>query len=333
MGFTPFLIKAPILAMMIAGGAPSGLSGLPGAPGTPAAGASGVTIASGALHVKANGHSWTLSMIAAQGGTNGIILADLHHSSAAGAEEHAWEVLSRSAVVTKTRGGWKIDPKASAVAPLLSVNLKFTITSHSRVKCSRGSATLYRGRLTGRLILATQIRRLGKVGSRSVSFSKPNTAVVDKGCVGPRPPCPSPGYSWLGVSVLKSGAATEVLGSRSHGVNVVALARLKLLPKPSHAVRIDAAIATGGTLAVSGGTLTATARSGSLLSGSATLTASGPPTVSKAACWRNGHKHTATDTSFTNAALSTSLVAHTLATGTIRAGKTGSGTFDKITIS
>src|SRR5215470_13380505 len=128
MGFLPFLIKAPALATLIAVGG-SGI--VPSVPAASRGSVTGLTITSGVVRVKAGGHAWDLSIRALQAGGT-LIAAQLTRTSAAGTEFHAWEVTPRSAVVTKIPGGWRIDPKAAAVAPVLSVNLRFTITGHSQ---------------------------------------------------------------------------------------------------------------------------------------------------------------------------------------------------------
>lgn len=296
-----------------------------------------VSIVSGGYAVHTDATTWTLSFFAVSGSTSDIA-ASLDRVVASGVEAHEWSVFSKGQTMTSTGAGhWKIDPPAGMVAPLFQVDLGFAATSHKAVACTKGSETIYTGTLSGKLVVATGFAGVGSVGSKSLSFRTPNTAMVDNGCVQREPPCPPAGLAFGAATVGPAGIVSVAGGATGSGTALSVL-RTTLLKSPPHAARTDGAVTTGAKMSLSGSTLSVSPAHGAIIAGHATMRASGRPHSASSSCWLKGSKRSTIEVTWGTgnppATFSSvpPLTAHLRLGGTIASGATGFGSFAKTTV-
>jgi|GEM_PF-4423797 len=296
-------------------------------PARQAGGTTAVSIDSGGLTVSGAHTTWRLSVAAEASSSGATIFASLVHGTAAtSAEEHGWSVgsLPASSIKKLGAGKWQVKPPAASISPLFpAFNLTFTATSHSREACSSGSSTFYKGTLKGAFKLATGFSSMGTVGGTTVAFSSPNIAVVDQGCK-PKPTqvsCVS-ALTWTALptgpnAVFASGATTK-------GIDAISLFQSTKLSSPANAGRTDTVFAAEPPATYSGGLLTATTKSGSIITGSAQVTTQFSEPPQQSTCYINHVAKTLSSTTSIGS-FSSNLSANTLLTGVMAAPTSGDG--------
>src|SRR5579875_3016618 len=261
------------------------LGGTPAAAGTaPAV----LSILSGPYRVRAAGQAWRLTLLVNDApGSGASILATLTHRSPGGYEEHEWGAGRLPAASVRAIGGPGLRGQAH-VHDHLAQGAALLPGLADRVLRHAGRA----------FRLSTGLRRVGTVGSRSITFKAPDHAYLDRGCVLARPPCPPSGYTWGGATRPSAGVLAALIGGVTRSGTIIGLLRTTRLARPRNAERTDGAIAKGAALSVSGGTLTTTAGAGTLLAGKVTVRTTGSPRVSVTSCWARGTRHSVTTSTY-----------------------------------
>ena len=273
-------------------------------------------LTSGAIPVHADGTTWYLTVDAYDFGST-FVYATLGHSSTGGYESHYWNVngLASSSIRRTTSTSWKLAPTASSISPLFHMSLTFVSSKKAADACIKGTEETYTGSLKGTLKIATGLSKLGTIGSASLSFSSPNSLVVDSGCVQKtqRLLCAG-GIDW---NVFNSRGSFGASGS-ARPTAYVSIDRSVKLAHPANAYRGDDLYAPSPAPTISGNTAIVKTKSGTLFTGSLKLAASAAPGRHSASCWLRGVKHTETTETWSPISISKgALVAHTLVTGDI----------------
>lgn len=166
---------------------------------------------------KALGRTWIVEFSAANDSAEAV----LSTSYSGVFEQHQWmtttgfaSTAAKELKVTST--GHASYNTGKALSPVLSVALKFTPTKAAKSACTKGSDTLYSGKVSGALTLVTGLKKV-KV---ALKFSgKAGASLdVDKSCQ-PKVPAvktPCDGGSWfLSTSTVPGNVAgVQVLGSK-----------------------------------------------------------------------------------------------------------------------
>jgi len=161
--------------------------------------------------VKALGHTWNFNV----SNGSGLIIAGLGTTVAGVSEEHSWvsslafipTALKELQVTSTGHATWKT---GSALSPVLSVNVSFAPTKVTKAACASGSETVYTGKVTGTVALATGLRGV-KVSVRFTGQSV-GALTVDRNCFA------KPGKNFCaGSSWLLGSTSTDVIGALLFG--------------------------------------------------------------------------------------------------------------------
>lgn len=303
-----------------------------------------LTMNSSIAHLtSSSGKSLSMSLMASKDTTAGsttkaTVTVTLSNASTpfGSGETHSWNfMLSRSSFGYTAPSG-KLSSASSAgsqIAPFGSIALKFTKTSQSTRQCKvTGSETTVKGTLKGSLHFNTKTSAWGKVGSSSFAFATPNFVRINDGCndgTSAAPTCysgiqwyaPNPG--WEGIS---GSALTYSGGSKS---TIIGGGRFIDLSKPSGASRSDAMTEPGQPLTFdSNGNLVIKPKSGTQVTGSATITNGTTSTSSQPCKTSTGGSKTLSTTNHVGTWSSPSsapLTLHFEIEGNIAAPSTGTG--------
>jgi hypothetical protein len=316
--------------VVVAGGAVLALASL----GTATAGAASpptVGYYTGTTTITAGGHRWQLSVDSADGYV-GIYIA-------AGDESDSWSFLSFPASdlkVNAATGEATLDAH-NALAPVAFLNLKFTVTKHTKESCKSGSETAYSGTSAGSVSLTAGSTGL-KLKSAHASF-RYGAVIVDRNCVprtGKTPPTPCYGGYWSiseGAPVTAAGSTPGVAGQEDLSVGVSEDVSLKA---PHDAYLGVDVLGTGSKPVFNKAKkqLTVTAGPHGPVTGSAVLSAVGTPYSSTSTCTQSGKKYKEHMLSYAGTYVSSKgeqFEARSAVAGLLKVAATGSAAFDLIT--
>lgn len=194
------------------------------------------SLTSGGVRFRADGHTWSLQVNAASDTTVTVSIGTpfLH-----GTEEHVWVFHNARNVafrVNESTGRATLNTHSS-LSPVVALDLTFTPTSRKKSDCMTGSGTEFTGSLSGRIALATGLRRV-KFRAAHATFSRRNMVDVSHRCVPPRP---------CGGGVWTSGTSpTMVSGSTPSPFEPVpfeaTVTKVVKLTRPANASRADSAV-------------------------------------------------------------------------------------------
>ena len=167
---------------------------------------------------KALGHVWTVDFNAGDGSV-GVLLGTFYKGVS---EQHQWttaagfaSTAAKELKVTST--GHATFATGKALSPVLSVALKFTPVKATKSACTKGSDTVYAGRVTGTLTLVTGLKKV-KVALKFAGVAGASLD-VDKSCQPKLPAVKNPcdGGAWfLSTSAVPGSVlGVQVLGSKS----------------------------------------------------------------------------------------------------------------------
>jgi hypothetical protein len=206
-------------------------------------------------------------------------------------ETHSWNFMLSRTSFGYTAPTGKLSSASSAgsqIAPFGSIALKFTKTSQSTRQCKvAGSVTTVKGTLQGSLHFATSTSAWGRVGSSSFAFATPNRLLLNSGCDDGNASVTTcyTGIQWYAPSTGQSGISGATLtysgGSQS---TIIDGGRFVNLSTPAGASRSDAINEPGQPVTVdSGENLIIKPKSGTQVTGSATIT-NGSTSTSTQSC-------------------------------------------------
>ncbi len=294
-----------------------------------------VALSSGGLQFRADGHLWALQVNADDDGSATVSISTgyLH-----GFESHVWvfaRVPARDYRFSQSAGTFSLDT-GSSLAPVASLNLRFTATSHKAASCGKGSGINFKGSLRGSVTLVTGLRHV-RFHAAHATFSGQNLLTVSRKCT---PPVQCSGGAWIaglagtGTKTMAQGNAADPFGRVPF---VVTISRLVKLSRPRYAVRDDGAVVKTSAPVFNSGakSLTVQAPNATIVTGGAVLSHAViviPRTVS---CTAGGIRHVELVDQYIEARYSSQaghvLTAHTILTGALSVKPSGFGFFVIVT--
>ncbi len=294
-------------------------------------------ITSGNHSFTADGVSWLAAVGASlysptAGTAIGSVDISVSSSTLAGTESHYWSLQVPSGSFTNKGGGsWLVAP-GSSTSPVASVSLTFRPSKRVAERCKTGSAATYTGSLSGRLVLTSGLKKLGRIGADRWSFGT-TTVYVDYGCVpvSTKRPC-LPGVMYEAGPSSFPAAYADVSGYQPGTTDILTLSKSVALSAPSNAYRFDDVSSSEPKATLRSGVLKVVTRTGALVRGSATFKGTGARHTSFV-CWYKGVKRTARQTSYTTVVFSSPgrLTGRTLLTGTLSSLKSAKHGYMTIT--
>jgi hypothetical protein len=292
---------------------------------SPTKSAPSITLFSGAAKFSAAGQNWVFS-ITAFGHTALISVISTH-------EDDGFTFLSvpAGAMRVNAKTGHANYRTGNALTPIAAVNLTFSPTKAKKQACKSGSETIFSGRLAGSVALTANKKLTFK--SSHVSFTSP-ILDVDNKCVakngGGGNECF--GGFWSVGSAVTAIGETPGLIPEGIGLSVTK----SVVPKaPKNATESSAVIGSQSKPSFNSKkrTLSVKASSGPV-TGSALLTASGPPSVRHFTCTLKGKKVKASDSEFFGKYASPSghqFVGQSVLLGKVVVAAKGDAVFDIVT--
>jgi hypothetical protein len=309
---------AALAAGLLAVGLPAGAAHASTVPASP--GASTPTLYS--LEVdsgtKALGHVWTVHLNA--GNSSVGVMLDTFYKGVS--EQHEWTTNGFSPTAAKelkvTSTGHASFATGKALSPVLSVALKFTPYKAIKSACTKGSQTVYAGRVTGSLTLVTGLKSV-KVALKFANTSGASLA-VDKGCQAKVTPVKTAcaGGSWyVGssnqgamISLQSPGQKTweDILGSGRNKTANKWITRTTQIEVYGPGPKLNTATKTVAVSALASGAIIGSG----VISYSTTFTS---PAI---ACYLNGKKYLETETQYDGSVKVTKpFQGHSLLVGTL----------------
>lgn len=292
-----------------------------------------------------NGMTWLLGVgDSNESGSLSVSLDRIATTGKKGVELHGWDFDNSpaSSLTFDTKTGSGTVKGGSYTAPIATVYLTFTATSHKAVTCQEGHETIYSGRLRGTVKLVTGLPGGGTVGGTSLNFDAKGSAPVvevDSDCVTNANDCTTSEIfsSPSGKDgVAATGFEETIAGKPTTYVGVIRTVRLKA---PRLAERLDEALSTptrGFVWNSRRGVLGVTTTSTGMVTGSATLSG-GTQEHFTTSCKYNGKTYKVTAVDDTNAKYSSprgqAITAHTSLTGALAAPQSGTGDYFIETVS
>jgi hypothetical protein len=298
------------------------------APASPAAAAgASYSLISGYASFKADGHTWHLGVLAASGTTMTVLISTPHLG---GSEVHHWDFKPLPAAdfkVDPTTGHATLDSH-SALAPVASLALSFTPTSHVKATCATGSGTDFTGELSGSVSLVTGLQGL-KFRTTHASFSTPNTLEVSHACTAPVP-CVS--QQWV------FGLSPEVIGATTGTASESVVTQTATIKKPAGAtLTVTAGMSTPvPVFDKSAKSLTVQGSKSGLITGTAVISHPSVAEPFAGSCTMDGKNYSEHGTEYAGATYSSpagkQFQARTILSGTLTLKPTGAGLFDIVTL-
>lgn len=282
--------------------------------------------------VKALGHTWSLSLFedagvfVELGTTNNGVTEDHDWSSSAGFAATAAKDLK----VTST--GHATFKTGTALNPVLGVSVAFTPTKATKKTCSKGSDTLYSGKVSGTLTLATGLHGGLKI---HVKFSAHPGATfdVDRSCViksTGKNLCQGSSWFLSGANLLGGSLlGVQILGAKPAWLDGFSLAGLKTASKwLSRSVSVDVN-GPAPKLNTAAKTVSVSGRSSGGITGAAVISYSGSFTQPATTCFVGSKKFKETMTSYFGSKVKVSkpFQAHSLLAGTLTMKTITSGSY------
>jgi hypothetical protein len=285
---------------------------------------------------KALGHIWTVDLNA-DNNAAGVLLATFNKGVS---EQHQWNTTSGFASTAAkelkvTSTGHATYATGKTLSPVLAVSLKFTPAKATKSACTKGSETVYKGRVTGSLTLVTGLKKV-KIALKFANAAGASLD-VDKGCQPKLPPVKTAcagGLWFVGASGIQSAVLSlQNLGHKTWtdmlGVGPLKTAnkwvtRSALIEVNGPAPKLKTAPKTVAVSALASGGIT----------GSGVISYTGAFTIPVSTCYVNGKKYKETATQYTGTVkVSKTFQAHSLLAGTVtpKAPRVGAFTGVKLT--
>lgn len=282
---------------------------------------------------KALGHTWIVDFNATNHSV-GVLLATTYRGAS---EQHEWmtangfsSTAAKELKVTST--GHASFATGRALSPVLSVALKFTPVKATKSACTKGSQTVYAGRVSGSLTLVTGLKSV-KVALKFAGTAGASLD-VDKGCQPKIPPVKNvcAGGSWfVGASAISGAVLAEqklaqqvwqdVLGQGPYKTASKWLTRWSIVEVNGPAPKLSTASKTVAVSAPASGALT----------GSGVISYSGSFTIPASACYLGGKKYLETMTQYSGTVkVSKPFQAHSLLAGTLTPKKPAVGFYTAV---
>jgi len=310
--------------------------GLPAGPALAAAAAPSTPVTSLAIATSARvlGHTWTLGLSVGEGQVEATLGTTIRGVS----EEHSWLTteaftamgLKELKATSTGHATWKT---GSSLSPVLAASVTFTPTKATKEACASGSETVYSGKVSGTVSLATGLRAV-KVRVRFTG-QPVGVLTVDKACTfkGGRIFCS--GSLWILASTNTNLLGIQLLGTKPPWLDDFGVGGLKTASKwvtRSVGVLVNGSApklnAAAKTLSVSGASSGITGAAVISFSDSVTQ----PP---QPPCFVGAKKYKETSTVYFNSRVKITkpFQAHSLLAGTLKlpASSTGSYTDDRLT--
>jgi hypothetical protein len=321
------------------------IGGLPLLGVRPAAGDDSYYLSGGGATITAGGHTWTVTLFVSKSNFGvpipGEVTLGITTPEKGGQEAHSWAFgnLPDSDFVANASTGAATVNSGSSLNPVTQLKLAFKPSGkHSVTKCASGSGggsqTTFPGKLTGSVHLATGLKGL-TLSKTGLTFSVLSQLQVSTDfCV----PAPCSFASWEATSAKSLTKLPYTLGvgvqagEPGHQVNYAEISKEVGLSAPKGAIRGDGAIidVAAPKFNTSKRQLSVTTSRSGAVTGSMLITATNKGTSDTTKCSIGSTAYTETDVSY-DGKYTGALTAHTLLTGTVAIGKTGSAGFDVIT--
>jgi hypothetical protein len=294
---------------------------------------------SGSVNLKGGGHTWALGVSVTSGVKPRPWLVGIQITTPerGGQELHSWGTTMPAGDFSPKPTGAATINSGSSLRPIATLSLTYAPTSHKRAACSFGSEVVYSGTLSGSVKLTTALKGL-KLSGKKLSFKRPNTLIVDDGCVPVHPPCDF--SNWTGPESFNAGpvAAGITAGAPTRQESFSEVARTVALSAPtSKTTRIDLTTmkAKAPTFSKSAKTLSVTSSASGAVTGSATLSHARVAFSQTLMCSLPGQTYTEHETEYSAAFASPAgkhFESHTILTGTIKVAGSGAGAFTLVTL-
>jgi hypothetical protein len=238
-----------------------------------------VTLNSGGASVKtSNGDTWSMgigwvgSTLASGSAYMSVGIIRTVTAGGSGAEIHEWEFTVKDTTLafnTTTRKGTL--NTGTEASPVGTVDLSITGTASKKGTCISGSETIYTVTLKGESEIVTGFKLGGTVGGKTLTFTGTSTLTEDFSCT-TAVPCSS-ALDWgSGSKGTVAGGIQEVISGKTY--DYLSVAKSTTLSSPKSAKRDDVAFleASAGSYNSKTKTVTVSASTAGIVTGSATLT-------------------------------------------------------------
>jgi hypothetical protein len=272
-------------------------------------------------HVAALGHTWSLDVNEA----DGQVFVALMTTVKGVTEEHDWDTTAAFAPAANkdlkvTSTGHATFGTGSALNPVLGMSVSFTPTKAAKQACTKGSQTIYTGKVSGTVSLAT--------GLRGVKFSVKFTGqpvgslIADRSCVVNPPaifPCSGSLWSLASGNPALGQVFGAQLGPKSAWNDQFGQEALKTASK---FVTRSVSVSVNGPapkLNTAAKTFSVSGLPSGALTGAAVISYSGSFPLPPMTCTQGGKKfkETQTDYNGTKVKVSKAFQAHSLLAGTV----------------
>ena len=269
---------------------------------------------------KALGHVWTVDFNA-DNRSAGVLLATFNKGVS---EQHQWmttpgfgSTAAKELKVTST--GHATYATGKALSPVLAVSLKFTPSKARKSACTKGSETVYAGRVTGSLTLVTGLKKV-KIALKFANAAGASLD-VDKGCQPKLPPVKTAcaGGSWfVGASGIQSAVLSlQDLGRKTWG-DMLGVGPLKTASKWLNRSALVEVNGPAPKLNTAKKTVAVSGLASGGITGSAVISYTGAFPVPASTCYVNGKKYTETGTQYSGTVKVTKpFQGHSLLAGTL----------------
>jgi hypothetical protein len=295
------------------------------------------SLISGTAALSGGGHKWNVSVTSFIEGAaaNGVGI-EITTPHLGGLETHSWAgALPESAISVSPEGKMTI-ASGSALAPVLTLNVTFTPTSHKTgtSDCSVGNEVVYTGTLTGSVSLNTSLKGL-KLRGTGLKFGKTSTLTNSTDCV--LAPC---AWSAWDSSTRRAGAFAGGMIFHYPGQRLIADTYVDdaLTLDRGKIIRIDEALlanAPAPKFTKATRSLSVTTGKAGLVTGAATLAHGKPGSYPLAKiCRFNGKTYSVSGTKYSKAKYDVSkpFEAHTILNGVIKVVQQGVTDFEIVTL-
>jgi hypothetical protein len=309
---------AALAAGLLAVGLPAGAAHASTVPASPAASTPTQYSLDLLSSAKALGHSWNVEFSA--GESVGVLLATVNKGVS---EQHQWMTTggfnaTKAKELKVTSTGHATFATGKALSPVLSVTLKFTPAKATKSACTKGSDTVYTGRVTGSLTLVTGLKKV------KIALKFANTAGasldVDKGCqpkLSYKTACD--GGSWfVGASGIESAVLAEQKPLTKVWQDVLAQGPFKTANKWVNRSALVEVSGPAPKLNTATKTVAVSALASGAITGSGVISYTGSFPVPASTCYLGGKKYTETGTQYSGSVkVSKPFQAHSLLAGTL----------------
>jgi hypothetical protein len=336
---TVLAVSGLALAGLCATGIPASAS-----PAAPRAGIGTFIFGSGAGHLTAGGHTWSLavgleSLSLGSSPAFNVVALQISTPHLGGIEKHAWGGALASGDLSVSPAAVMTINSRSSLSPFASLNLTFRPASHTTVTrdCVTGKEVVYTGALKGSVRLKTGLKGLTLTAAH-LSFGGHSTLTVTGDCVSS--PCHFTFWdSTSGQPKTAAFAAGTSFVVPGHAVTSALIQRSVPLPGKNRLTRMDmwSITAKAPVFDKSSRSLSVTSTPAGLITGAAALSGgkpSGSPPGTARTCHFGGKKYAQTDTEYLRARFAPSrpFEAHSILNGIVRVKRSGPARFDVVTL-